>query len=115
MHLQLSEVWAEKVIGPAAVIIPLAVAFSVYGSANGSVFQNGRVFHRKWRRTCKGILIAPDWSTQTWYLLLLQLQQCPPLKLQRTAELLSLPQKSVQHPLGKKLKLYAWHIFGKGL
>ncbi|KAL5021042.1 hypothetical protein ScPMuIL_000197 [Solemya velum] len=35
-------VWAEKVIGPAALIIPLAVACSVYGSANGAVFFNGR-------------------------------------------------------------------------
>ncbi|KAL5009912.1 hypothetical protein ScPMuIL_012217, partial [Solemya velum] len=48
---------------------------------------------RKVEEDCaEGILIAPDWSTQTWYPMLLRLQQRPPLKLHWTTDLLALLQ-----------------------
>lgn len=35
--------WGEKVIGPAAILIPIIVACSVYGSNNASVYVSGRL------------------------------------------------------------------------
>ncbi|KAL5022199.1 hypothetical protein ScPMuIL_001354 [Solemya velum] len=43
-------VWGDKVLGSAALIIPIAVACSVYGSANGSVFVNGRSIYAAGRQ-----------------------------------------------------------------
>ncbi|KAL4234014.1 b(0 +)-type amino acid transporter 1 [Mactra antiquata] len=35
--------WGDRVLGSAATILPVAVLFSTYGSANGTVFSGGRV------------------------------------------------------------------------
>ncbi|XP_013381452.1 b(0,+)-type amino acid transporter 1 isoform X3 [Lingula anatina] len=35
--------WADRVIGPAAIIIPISVAMSTFGAANGTAFTGGRL------------------------------------------------------------------------
>ncbi|XP_052817307.1 b(0,+)-type amino acid transporter 1-like isoform X1 [Mya arenaria] len=37
--------WGDRVLKSAAVILPIAVLFSTYGSANGTVFSGGRVVY----------------------------------------------------------------------
>ena len=36
------QTWADRVLGSASVILPIAVLFSTFGSANGTVFSGGR-------------------------------------------------------------------------
>ncbi|KAL3859287.1 hypothetical protein ACJMK2_009513 [Sinanodonta woodiana] len=36
--------WGKRVIGSAAVLIPISVMFSVYGTSNGSLFSAGRLY-----------------------------------------------------------------------
>ncbi|KAL5021728.1 hypothetical protein ScPMuIL_000883 [Solemya velum] len=37
--------WGDRVLGSAAMIIPISVAFSTFGAANGSCFTGGRVMY----------------------------------------------------------------------
>lgn len=53
-----------------------------------------------------GILVVPDWPTQVWYPLLQQLLVCPPVRLNCTPTLLSLPSHPhLIHPLVKQNRL----------
>lgn len=37
--------WGERVLGSAAIIMPLSVMFSTFGAANGTIFSGGRVVY----------------------------------------------------------------------
>lgn len=39
------QTWGDRVLKSASVILPIAVLFSTYGSANGTVFSGGRVVY----------------------------------------------------------------------
>jgi len=58
------------------------------------------------------LLIAPVWSTQSWYPLLLQLLTAEPILLPKTDNLLSLPQSKYPHPMRDNLVLAAWMLSG---
>lgn len=58
----------------------------------------------------EGILIAPEWSTQTYYPLLSRLLINIPIALKWRASLLTHPNSGHPHPLGSKLKLRAFHL-----
>ena len=61
-----------------------------------------------------GILVVPDWATQTWYPLLLGILEQPPIILKPSVELLIMPsQPNLRHPLHKSLRLAICLVSGK--
>jgi len=58
------------------------------------------------------LLIAPVWTTQTWYPLLLQLLIDKPIILPKRDSLLFLPLDKAVHPLKDSLVLAAWMLSG---
>eukprot|EP00794_Sanderia_malayensis_P020896 gene20895-22947_t len=61
-----------------------------------------------------GILVVPDWATQTWYPLLLGVLEQPPIILKPSVELLIMPsQPNPRHPLHKSLRLATCLVSGK--
>ena len=61
------------------------------------------------------LLIAPVWTTQNWYPLLLQLAVEQPILLPRKDNLLTLPHNQELHPLKDSLRLVAWILSGDRL
>ncbi len=62
----------------------------------------------------RGMLVVPDWSTQTWYPMLLPTLQQPPTFLMPSAKLLTMPsQPDLSHPLHKSLRLAICLVSGK--
>ena len=61
------------------------------------------------------LLIAPVWTTQNWYPLLLQLAAEQPILLPRKDNLLTLPYSQELHPLKDSLRLAAWILSGDRL
>lgn len=61
------------------------------------------------------LLIAPVWTTQSWFPLLLQLLIDRPMLLPKTDYLLVLPQSDALHPLKDNLILAAWMLSGNTL
>ena len=61
------------------------------------------------------LLIAPVWTTQNWYPLLLQLAVEQPILLPRKDNLLTLPHSQELHPLKDSLRLAAWMLSGDRL
>lgn len=45
----LFQTWAEKLFGEGAIFVPIIVACSVFGSANGGAFVNSRLARKKCR------------------------------------------------------------------
>ena len=69
-----------------------------------------RVLQQLLRDSASGILIVPDWPTQSWYPLLMRYLRDPPLSLSHP-NLLQLPfAPERQHPLQGRLRLLACHI-----
>ena len=61
---------------------------------------------KKVQRECqKALIIAPKWTTQPWFPLLLQLAETQPREISST--LLTLPGTKKIHPLSPKLRLLA--------
>ncbi|KAJ8041499.1 hypothetical protein HOLleu_12330 [Holothuria leucospilota] len=61
-----------------------------------------------------GILVAPQWTTQTWYTRIMQLLVDQPILLRPHKDLLTLPfSKTNTHPLHKKLRLMVCRVSGK--
>ena len=60
-----------------------------------------------------GILVVPNWPTQAWFPLLRQLLLAAPMTLKWKPDLVALPFRQGQHPLGRKLQLMACFISGK--
>jgi len=58
------------------------------------------------------LLIAPTWSTQSWYPMLLQLAIACPVLLPRFNHLLTLPHSSQVHPMLDSLHLAGWTLSG---
>ena len=56
------------------------------------------------------LLVAPVWTTQNWYPLLLQLAVEQPILLSRKDNLLTLPHNQELHPLKDSLCLAAWML-----
>ena len=61
------------------------------------------------------LLIAPVWTTQGWYPVLLQLLMDQPFLLPKGDTLLPLPHSNVHHPLKDDLVLVAWILSGNPL
>ena len=59
-----------------------------------------------------GILIVPEWPTQTWFALLKRMLLRPPLRLTWRDNLVTLPFTENVHPLGRKLRLMACYLSG---
>ncbi len=67
------------------------------------------------RDHAEGIVVVPDWSTQSWYPLLQSLLAQKPISLQPSKTLLSLPTyPNATHPLYKKMRLLICLLSGKG-
>ena len=60
-----------------------------------------------------GILIVPEWPTQTWFALLKRMLLRPPLRLTWKDNLVTLPFEERVHPLGRKLRLMACYLSGR--
>ena len=93
-------------------------AFSIYWSdyffyAFPPFSQITRVLRKIREDKATGLIVVPSWHTQAWFPLLKLMAVKPPLELPWTDNLLTLPYKEGCHPLGKKLKLAAWHLSGK--
>ena len=58
----------------------------------------------------EGILIAPEWSTQPFFPMIHRLLIQIPVRMRWKKDLLSHPNKNLIHPLGKKIKLTAFHL-----
>ncbi|KAJ1083692.1 hypothetical protein NDU88_003847 [Pleurodeles waltl] len=71
-----------------------------------------RVLRKVRQDQAQVILVAPDWPRRVWYTDLLQLSQCPPLRLPLRADLLSQSQRQVLHPHLQSLHLHAWRLNG---
>ena len=70
-----------------------------------------RVLAKIHRDKTNTITIVPDWSTQYWYLQLLQMTNEEPLDFRASPKNLTLPRKySVNHLLYKKLQLIAIRV-----
>ena len=61
------------------------------------------------------LLIAPVWTTKSWYPILLQLLIDQPIFLPKGDTLLSLPHGNAHHPLKDDLVLAAWILSGNPL
>ena len=59
-----------------------------------------------------GLLIAPLWTTQPWFTLLLNLLTDYPLVLPQSDTLLVQPHTNAVHPLSKRLQLIACRVSG---
>ena len=61
-----------------------------------------------------GNLVVPDWPTQSWYPLLLQILAQPPQRLLPKDDLLNLPSHpDHKHPLHAKLNILICHVSGQ--
>ena len=73
----------------------------------------GRVIRKVINDKAEGILITPDWHTQYWYPLILDICCLPPFVISPSQLQLSLPsQPAMRHPLSSKLALMAWKVSG---
>ena len=58
------------------------------------------------RNKARGVLVVPQWPTQSWYPTLLAILEQPPVVLPPAQNLLLMPSKLQQrHPLHKKLRI----------
>ena len=76
----------------------------------------GRALQKVQRDGATGVLVVPDWPTQTWYPILLRLLLAPPVRLTCKKTLLLLPSNpEAIHPLiqQKRLHLLVCKISGK--
>ena len=73
-----------------------------------------RVLHKVYREQAKGVIVVPDWPTQTWYPLLGRLMIQKPVLVSARDNLLHLPAKPKEkHRLRKSLRLLICLISGK--
>ena len=71
----------------------------------------GKVLQKIYNDKAQGILIVPNWTTQTWYPQLMQLLVTEPLILPKGKIMIQLPyNKDKIHPLHPKLELLACHL-----
>lgn len=62
----------------------------------------------------RGVCVIPDWPTQAWYPLVLQMKEREPIRLKARPELLILPSHPTKrHPLHPKLHLLVVLLSGK--
>ena len=74
----------------------------------------GRVLQKIQMDRARVILIVPDWTTQFWYPLLLQLMEAPSYHIHNNAKTLTLPHNPNKvHPLYPKLRLIGCLVSGK--
>ena len=74
-----------------------------------------RVLHKVYREQAKGIIVVPDWPTQSWYPLLGRMLIQEPVLASARVNLLSLPAKpNERHRLHKSLRLLICLISGRG-
>ena len=73
----------------------------------------GRVVQKIREEGAKAILIAPHWTTQTWFPAMMQMLQRPPLVFPKSKTLLTLPgSEGKVHPLLPKMQLAAFLLSG---
>lgn len=71
----------------------------------------GKVLQKFVNDKAEGILIVPNWPTQTWFPQMMQLLVTEPLTLPKGKTMLTLPfKKELVHPLYPKLQLLACHL-----
>ena len=71
-----------------------------------------RVLRKIIQDKATGILVVPDWPTQSWYPLLLQFLVKPPHRLLPKADILVLPSdRDHKHPLHKNLNILICHDY----
>ena len=59
------------------------------------------------------MIIIPYWLTQIWFPALMEIVTDNPIVINRKKNLLTLPHRGQQHPLGKELTLLACRVSGK--
>ena len=72
------------------------------------------VIHKISQDQAQAIIVISEWTTQYWYLKVLQLLNEAPVKLKASTNLLQLPQiPQAVHPSHVNLTLLVCHLFGK--
>ena len=72
----------------------------------------GRRLEKIHANKAEGILIVPQWPSQSWYPKLLRLLVVPPIVIHPKRNLLVLPGRRQLHPLREKLTLLACLLSG---
>ena len=78
----------------------------------------GRVVQKIIHENAQGILVVPNWPTQSWYSLLQHIVMMPVLNMPVTNETLCLPcsgSRPVPHPLSGRMTLQAYLVNGRNL
>ena len=73
----------------------------------------GKVLHKIVLDVATGIIVVPNWPTQSRYSLMMKLLVHIPILLRSSKTLLQHPSKSKPYPLANKLNLLACMISGK--
>lgn len=72
------------------------------------------VLNKMCKEKAEGIVVIPDWPTQSWYPKAMQMLQRPPVRLKARASLLHLAgQPNQVHPLHRRLNLLVCLLLGK--
>jgi hypothetical protein len=72
------------------------------------------VLNKICKENAEGIVVIPDWPTQSWYPKAMQMLQKPPVPLKARESLLHLPgQPNQVHPIHHRLNLLVCHLLGK--
>jgi hypothetical protein len=72
------------------------------------------VLNKIQKERAEGIVVLPDWPTQSWYTTASRLMKQPPVTLQLSKTLLTLPTHLHEiHPLWRKVNLRVCHLSGK--
>ncbi|KAJ8034660.1 hypothetical protein HOLleu_21589 [Holothuria leucospilota] len=72
----------------------------------------GRCLCKIEEEKARGIIIVPLWTTQTWYVRVMELLIDPPVVIPVKENTLTLPHYNATHPLCNKLRLLVCHISG---
>ncbi|XP_033113583.1 uncharacterized protein LOC117114136 [Anneissia japonica] len=75
-----------------------------------------RVIRKIMEDNVEAVLVVPDWTSQTWYPLLLKILIQPPIRLQASKRLLIMPsQPDLIHPLHSKLRDFLFVMYQESI
>ena len=72
-----------------------------------------RVLNKLRRDQADGLVIAPYWTTASWFPVLVDMLTSPPVLLPQGSRVLRLPHNNAVHPLHRQLQLMACNLSGK--